>query len=208
MGSWGVRTAFLASALLAGCSRSSELPYYSTAELTAEWVAPSARANLHRIAPFSFVDQEGKSISNETLRGKVHVANFFFTHCPSLCPKMTTTYQKLQGAFDGNPRVQLVSYSVDPENDTPDRLAAWAREHGVKSATWHLLTGDAATIYTLARTSYFAEKSLGLKKGAGEFLHTENMLLVDGEGHIRGVYNATLASEAERVIEDVKTLLD
>jgi protein SCO1/2 len=174
--------------------------------MTASWVPASERQGLHRIAPFAFVDQDGRTVSNETLRGKIHVANFFFTHCPSLCPKMTATFKKIQEAFRADPSVELLSYSVDAENDTPDRLAAYARENGVTSGRWHLLTGDQDAIYTLARTSYFAEKGLGLKKSTNEFLHTENMLLVDREGHIRGVYNATLASEAERVIEDIRAL--
>jgi protein SCO1 len=179
--------------MLIGCHRQQELPYYGTPEFTAEW-APVK----HTIAPFSFVDQNGNTVSNETLRGKIHVANFFFTHCPSLCPKMTKTFKTIHDAV---PDVELLSFSVDAENDTPDVLRAYAQKNDVR---WKLLTGDQMQIYTLARTSYFAEKTI--KKEMNEFLHTENMILVDGKGHIRGVYNATLPAEAVRIIADIKTL--
>jgi protein SCO1 len=184
------------------------LPFYSTADFTAEWLVPGSEAekNAHRIGPFSFTDQNGKQVSRESLRGRIYVADFFFSSCPSLCPKMTATFQRIQGAFAGDDHVVLVSHTVDPTTDTPERLAAFASKNGVVAGQWHLVTGEQDAIYPLARTSYFAEKELGLKKTNDEFLHTENMLLVDGEGHLRGVYNATLPAEAARVVEDIRQL--
>jgi protein SCO1/2 len=215
---WSASRAWLCAALVAlsascaspGPSAEGEgdLPFYSTADFTAEWIAVGDRAgrDIHRISPFSFTNQDGRQVTNASLRGKIYVADFFFTSCPSMCPKLTRTFKRIQDAFAGDPDVELVSHTVDPTTDTPDRLAAFAREQGVTSGKWHLVTGDPAVLYTLARTSYFAEKQLGLKKGTDEFLHTENMLLVDREGHIRGVYNATLPAEAARVIEDIRVL--
>lgn len=184
------------------------LPTYSTADFTAEWLVPGSAAakNAHRIAAFSFTDQDRRVVTRESLRGKIYVADFFFTGCPSLCPKMTATFKRIQAAFVDDPRVVLVSHSVDPTTDTPDRLAEFAQKNGVISGKWHLLTGDQGEIYELARTSYFAEKRPGLNKAKGEFLHTENMLLVDGEGRLRGIYDATLPAEAGRVIEDIGRL--
>lgn len=207
-------TAFsLLASLLQGCSHSSEatsreLPFYSSPEFTAEWVPQDERASnpQHAIAPFSLVDQNGQAITNDTLRGKIYVANFFFTSCPSICPKMAKNLKRIQDAFASDPTVVLVSHSVDPEVDTQDRLARYAQKVGVIPGKWHLLTGEREQIYTLARTSYFAEKQLGRSKTTNEFLHTENMLLIDEGGHIRGVYNATLPAEAIRVIEDIREL--
>lgn len=185
-----------------------DLPFYSTAEFTAEWIAPAdrARREIHRIAPFSFTDQDGAEVTNASLKGKIYVADFFFTSCPSVCPKMTKSYKRIQDAFLNDPEVALVSHTVDPTTDTPAHLARFARENGIVSGKWHLVSGDTAAVYTLARTSYFVEKQIGLKKGTNEFLHTENMILVDQDAHIRGVYNATLPAEANRVIEDIRTL--
>jgi protein SCO1/2 len=202
--------------LFAGCGASraaepavvSEVPYYAAADFTAEWLDPGAAATqaLHRIAPFSFVDQDREMVTQASLRGKIYVASFFFTSCPSICPKMTATLKRVHEAFHGDADVALVSHSVDPETDTPERLAEYARKHGIESGQWHLVTGDQGAIYELARSSYFAEKQLGLSKTRDQFLHTENMLLIDGDGHIRGIYNATLPAEASRVIEDIHLL--
>jgi protein SCO1/2 len=203
--------ALLLGALPAGCVSSKappeELPFYSTPDCTAEWVADgTARRKLHRVAPFSFTDQDGREVTNASLRGKIYVADFFFTSCPSICPRMTASFKRIQDAFADDADVELVSHTVDPSTDTPSRLSAYGKEHGVIGRKWHLVTGDQAAVYALARTSYFAEKQLGLSKRADEFLHTENMLLVDRNGHLRGVYNATLAAEASRVIEDIRAL--
>jgi protein SCO1 len=228
MGSWVASTvsrwsmssaalALLLAAHLSACAPSQSsadaegataLPFYSTPDFTAEWIEPSSRdqRDIHRIAPFSFTDQDGRQVTQGSLKGKIYVANFFLTSCPAVCPKMTRNLKRIQDAFAGDAGVELVSHTVDPENDTQERLASYAREHGIQSGKWHLVTGDQSSIYTLARTSYFAEKQLGMNKKTNEFLHTENMLLIDRHGHLRGVYNATLPAEASRVIEDIRLL--
>jgi protein SCO1/2 len=208
-------TAASAFALLVSASVSAKtdvpdpkrLPHYSTADFTAEWLdSPEEVRHAHRIAPFSFIDQDGNVVSNESLRGKIYVANFFFSTCRTICPRMAGTFLRLQKVFASNPDVVLVSHTVDPATDTQEQLQRYAKSLGVQSGKWHLLTGDRDAIYTLARKSYFAEKNLGIPAKADEFLHTENVLLVDKEGHIRGVYNGTLPIEASRIVEDVRLL--
>jgi protein SCO1/2 len=188
---------------------SSGLPFYATADLTAEWADPgSARdRSMHRIAPFALRGQDGQTVTHETLRGKVYVANFFFTSCQGICPKMLKNLRAIQDAFAGQEDVVLVSHTVMPSVDSQEVLQAYAKANGIRSGKWHLLTGPKETIYDLARRSYFAEKRLGSQKGDSEFLHTENMLLIDQQGRIRGVYNATLPMEAERAMEDIRLLL-
>lgn len=187
----------------------SGLPFYATADLTAEWAEPgSARErSVHRIAPFALRSQDGATVTHETLRGKIYVANFFFTSCQGICPKMLKNLRAIQDAFAEDGDVALVSHTVMPSVDSQQVLQAYAAANGIRSGKWHLLTGPKETIYDLARRSYFAEKRLGYAKGDSEFLHTENMLLIDRQGRIRGVYNATLPIEAERVIEDIRLLL-
>ncbi|MGZ3456406.1 MAG: SCO family protein [Polyangiales bacterium] len=184
------------------------LPYYSTADFTAEWLEPGSPRALgaHTIASFAFVDAYGHPVTREGLRGRIYVANFFFSSCPVVCPKMAATFRRIQDTYERDADVVLLSHTVDPDSDTPERLAAYAAKVGAIPGKWQLVTGDVAAIYDLARTSYFAEKQIGLKKGSNEFLHTENMLLVDRHGHLRGIYDATLPAEAARVIEDIATL--
>ncbi len=184
------------------------LPFYCAEDFTAEWIAPTdpRYSKIHRIAPFSLRNQHGDLVTNATLAGKIYVANFFFTRCPGICPKMATNFLRVQTAFASDDDVRLVSHSVMPDSDTPEVLQNYAAEHGVTAGKWHLLTGDKQSIYSLARRSYFAEKLLGFRKDTSEFLHTENMLLIDRHGRIRGIYNATLPVDADRAIDDIRLL--
>ena len=185
------------------------LPYYNSADFTPEWIdeRQSEYHDIHQIADFSFKNQDDKLVSNETLKGKIYVADFFFTSCPSICPKMTSNLSRVQEEFIGDTDVQLLSYSVMPWVDSVAVLKSYAEIKGINSDQWNLLTGAKEDIYQLARTSYFAEKEIGLSREANEFLHTENFILVDEEGRIRGVYNGTLALEVTRLITDIKTLM-
>lgn len=185
------------------------LPFYNTAAMDAEWIPENdARyAQIHTIDTFALQNQLGHVITKDSLDGHIYVANFFFSTCPSICPKMMDNLQTLQTTMADKPDIKLVSFSVMPWVDTVGRLKDYGENHGINPNKWYLLTGFEDRIYTLARTSYFAEKALGLKKGTNEFLHTESMLLIDKKGRIRGVYNATQIPDIERVTDDIKVLL-
>ena len=192
------------------CGTSSEsLPYYNSPDFTPIWLSTmdSVKQQItHSVKPFSFYNQDGNIINNSTVKGKIHVANFFFTSCPSICPKMTLEFQTIQAAFVNDPNVLLLSYSVTPWLDSIARLKEYAQNNAVISNKWHLLTGEKSAIYTLARQSYFAEEGTGFTKDSTEFLHTEHFILVDQNGRLRGIYNGTLALETERLIADIKLL--
>ena len=190
-------------------SESIPLPFYNTAEFTPEWIEEGTEAynNIHRITDFTFTNQEGLSFGSSNLKGKIYVADFFFTICPSICPKMTSNLAKVLDAFEIND-IQLVSFSVMPWVDSVSILKEYADLKGIDQDQWNLLTGPKKEIYQLARQSYFAEKEIGLDKDSNEFLHTENFVLVDQKGRIRGVYNGTLGLEVNRLITDIKTLLE
>lgn len=192
-----------------GGSRVGEhLPFYSSADLTAEWIEPGSAeaARAHRIDDFDLVDQDGVHVTRSSLAGHVYLANFVFSTCSSVCPRMSATFARVQAAFVDDPRVALVSHTVDPEHDTPERLRAYASRFGAVRGRWHFVRGDRPTVYALARRSYFAEREPGLTRDATQFVHTENVLLVDGDGHVRGVYEGTLLAEAERMITDIRRL--
>lgn len=181
------------------------LPFYQTADFSPVWKKSELGKEAHRVGEFQLTDQAGRSVDNETVRGKLYVANFFFSTCPGVCPKMMGNLQEVQLAFAGDPGVMLLSHSVLPEVDSVQRLAEYAELMDMDSEQWRLLTGNAEEIYRLGRLSYFAEKP-GQYTEVDEFLHSELVLLVDGEGHLRGVYNGLLPLEMNRLIEDIRLL--
>lgn len=182
-----------------------KLPFYDSADLTPRWT----RASNHRIADFSLLTQNGSPITRSDVIGKVHVASFIFTRCAGICPAMVTQLSKVQAAIADRDAL-LVSYSVTPQEDTPASLAAFGKLRGIDSNRWKLVTGDAEQIYALARTSYFADDGRleAGKAAVDQFLHTEKALLVDREGHLRGVYNATLPHDIEKLMGDLDLLLE
>lgn len=133
---------------------------------------------------FELTNQHGKKISNADYNGKVYVAEFFFSSCPSICPIMNRNMVSIQNEFFGNPNFGIVSITIDPENDTPEVLKNHAKILGANSANWHFLTGDKKYIYTIANNGFniFAGEN---NKAAGGFEHSGLFALVDKEGKIR-----------------------
>lgn len=179
-----------------------ELPFFNSSELTPEWDAGAGLA--HRIAPFALVGQDGERFESRALDDRIYVASFIYTSCAGICPPMVTNLLKVQKAFQDEPEVALVSFSVTPESDTPASLQHFAEMRGIVPGKWYLLTGDREVIYGLARDSYFAER--GPDVSASAFLHTESFFLIDGRGRIRGVYNGTRAFDVQKLIEDISVL--
>ena len=207
-----ISVAWLVLALVAcsGKQVTNALPFYNTPDFTPVFVSPAVAAKSihHRIGAFSFTDQQGRPITDKVVEGKVHVANFIFTSCSSICPVMTKHMKLVQQQFGNNPDLVMLSFSVAPWIDSVGRLREYARIHHISSPNWHLLTGPTGAIYQLARQSYFAEEDLGFTRDSTDFLHTEHVLLVDRKKQIRGVYNGTLQLEAEQLIKDIQQLLD
>ena len=192
----------------AACQQKSSLPYYHTANFTPYWEGESkfSKDTLHTIAPFEFTNQDGNVVTGRDYKNKIYVADFFFTICPGICPTLTSNLKKVAEAFKENPDVMFLSYSVTPDIDSVAQLKKYALDHDLPSS-WNLVTGDKEEIYTLARQSYFAEREIGFQNSTQEFLHTEHFILVDQDGHIRGIYNGTLELEAGRLIDDIQLLL-
>lgn len=202
----GLSSLFL---LQTGCTTPpSPLPYFNTPDFTPLFLTPDAAKKqvTHRISNFAFTDQAGKSVTQETIEGKIHVGNFFFTKCGSICPKMTQLLTKVQAAYKDDADLVLLSYSVMPEADSVARLARYAASNMVDEKRWHLLTGNQAKIYELARKSYFAEEEMGYTRDSTDFLHTEHLVLVDRLKRIRGIYNGTLELEIDQLIKDIALL--
>lgn len=189
-------------------SRVATLPFYKDASFTPYWLTPNSNEEkkFHKIPAFSMTNQEGKTVTNKTLENKIYVADFFFTTCPGICPKMTHNMRAVQEAFRKNDDVMIISYSVTPEKDSVAVLKNYAVEKGVDAKKWNLLTGNRQEIYNLGRQAYFVEEDLGTEKDDDDFLHTENFVLIDKNKHIRGIYNGLNKTSVAQLIADIKTL--
>lgn len=197
---------------IGGCrssTTSDTLPFFNRPDFTPEWIesGTSAYDSIHRIPPFRFMDQDSNWITEQTVSGKIYVADFFFTTCKSICPRLTQHMGVLQQRFSGNPDVLFLSHSVLPEMDSVPVLNRYAKRNGIPSNQWHLLTGERDSIYRLARREYFAGDTVGYFQAGDQFLHTENFILLDRHRRIRGIYNGTLRLEVDRLEEDIHTLL-
>lgn len=189
-------------------SNSIPLPFFNQPDWTPEWIKPTeARyAQIHTIPPFSFLNQLGATVTEKTVTGKIYIANFFFTRCKNICPKMTDHMNLLQAAYKKDKEIVLISHSVMPETDSISVLKQYGINNKVDSSKWFLLTGAKSKIYALAKQQYFAGDTVGYYQTGNEFLHTENFILVDKHRRIRGVYNGTLLVEINRIQEDIATL--
>lgn len=184
------------------------LPFYNSATFTPHWLTPKGEAaeKFHKVSDFSFINQDGQFISNETVKDKIYVASFFFTSCPGICPKMRSQLAKVQTSFLDNDNVMILSHSIQPTNDTVDTLKDYAKKNEVFSGKWHLLTGKVEHIYATAKQDYFASQDLGKFIDDKDFLHTENLVLVDRNRHIRGIYNGLNNRSVQHLISDIKQL--
>lgn len=156
----------------------------------------------HRIGRFQFVDQHGNTINEDTWKNKVVVANFFFTHCMSVCPKMMYQLKRVQAYGDRN--VVINSFSVDPERDSTGRLKIYSAQLGAGN-NWSLLTGDKKELYRFARKELLISATDG-DGGSDDFIHSDNLVLIDKQKRIRGFYKGTDKDDVDRLIQDIKKL--
>ena len=202
---------FLLYYILIACKsepKQEKLPFINQPDFTPEWISEdsSAYQSIHTIPSFTFTNQEGKNITEKDVKGKIYVANFMFTKCVGICPTMTENLKIVQNTFKNDPDVMILSHSVTPDRDSVSVLKKYAQKKGINSQQWHLLTGDKDKIYEIAKKQYFAGDSVGYYGKQDDFLHTENVVLLDRQRRIRGVYNGTLVIEMERMCDDIKTL--
>ncbi len=196
--------------IISACQKKQQisLPYYNAADFTPYFLDAKAASKqiTHQIAPFRMLNEDSMVINQQLIENKIHVANFIFTRCGSICPTMTKNMKMLSDSFAHKQDLNILSYTVTPWIDSPSVLKKYKISQQIEDKKWHFLTGSKEHIYSLARRSYFAEEDLGFTKDSTEFLHTEHVILVDKNKKIRGVYNGTLAFDIQQLIEDIKTL--
>ena len=185
------------------------LPIYQPSMVNYELVDSTLQhvKKYHKIAPFSFENQNGKTITQDDYEGKIYIADFFFTTCPTICPKMTANMGSIQEEILNDSTVMLISYSVTPKIDSVPQLKKYAIEKGVNDEKWNLLTGNKKEIYTMARKSYLVVKEDG-DGGPYDMIHTENFILVDPKKRIRGFYDGTDTLAMRELIIDLEILKD
>ncbi len=164
----------------------------------------------HTIGTFSFQNQFGKWISLNDVKGKVFVAEYFFTTCQTICPKMNDQMQRVQAAFKNESQFSILSFTVNPEVDTIDQLKRYADEHGAIAGKWHFLTGNKEKLYEAARKSFFLLKKSEVENQGDvgtDFIHTNNFVLIDKQLRIRGYYDGTNSKDVDKLMEDVRLIL-
>jgi protein SCO1/2 len=175
------------------------LPYFGPAVKTAEG------KEQHRIREFSLVNQDNKNITLSGLGNNIIIADFFFTHCPVICPKMTNGLRTVQQAFKDDHKIIITSFSVDPERDSAAQLKKYSRKMKIDNSNWHLLTGEKKAIYNMARRDFMIVATDG-DGGEDDFIHSEKLILIDKEKHIRGYYDGTDETAIKQLIQDIKKL--
>ena len=187
--------------------RDPKLKIYKPSDVNPKLVDESVRNYQleHSVAVFELYNQDADTIGLKDLEGKIYVADFFFTTCGNICPKMTTQMKILHDFYLENEDIMFVSHTVYPEEDSVKVLRAYADKYQINSSKWLLLTGEKQVIYDLARKSYFAVLTEG-DGGERDFIHTENFMLMDKQQRIRGYYDGTLPEDMDRLKKDIEIL--
>ncbi len=183
------------------------LPIYNPNIIDESLVDPSIQyvRKFHTIPDFALLNQNGDTITQKDYEGKIYVADFFYTTCPSFCPKLTNSLERVQKATLNDDEIMLASFSVTPNIDTVEQLKRYAEKNGVITGKWNLLTGSKKEIYNLARKGYCVVKSNG-DGGKYDMIHTENLVLIDKEKRIRGFYDGTNPEEVDKLLSDIQIL--
>tara|TARA_B100001093_G_scaffold17827_1_gene16181 strand:- start:1012 stop:1668 length:657 start_codon:yes stop_codon:yes gene_type:complete len=185
---------------------SKQLKIYLPSDINPKLVDSSLLGKkVHQISDFKLLSQMGDTVTLRDLEGKIYVADFFFTTCANICPKMTAQMKDLHDFYIDDNDIFFVSHTVYPEIDSVEVLRAYAEDYKVNPNKWVMLTGDKKEIYELARKSYFAVLTDG-DGGERDFVHTENFVLIDKFQRIRGYYDGTLKNEMKRLRSDIEIL--
>ncbi len=192
----------LAVITLAACKESKPallLPVYGDKKVVNEDTV------YHTVGEFEFTNQHGEKITQNTVKNKIYVADFFFATCQSICPEMSKNLVDVQKAYENDDSLLILCHTVNPMHDSVEVLKDYAEVYGAKQGKWHFLTGDKKKIYSLAMNGYLvnALEDDGSPEG---FLHSELLLLVDKKGRVRGMYDGTDKAAVTRLIADIKLL--
>jgi protein SCO1 len=195
----------LANLFLLGCKSEPLLPIYGDRDLVYK-DGKVVDTIFHEIPDFEYTNQNGKTVSKKDVLGRVFVADFFFSTCPTICPKMTSQMKRLQVLTADIEELHFLSFTINPENDTPDVLLEYANQYGVDLKNWDFLTGDEAATHHLGVKGFLVHARADEDEPGG-FAHSPSLVLIDRRGKIRGVYDGTNTEEVDLLNQDIRRLL-
>jgi protein SCO1 len=199
--------AFLVFILLISC-HTKKLPIIGESEVVKKIVdGNEVEETIYPVIPdFSFLNQNGDTVTGKSFDGKIYVADFFFTTCPTICPVMKKNMLKVYAVYKDNPGLVILSHTIDPEHDSVSVLKQYAKDIGVTGTMWQFVTGDRAKIYDIGERHYFVTARQDTKE-AGGYMHSGRFVLVDKNKHIRGMYDGTTDNGTQQLIDDIEVLL-
>ncbi len=180
--------------------------------LNPRWNESELDTIFQTIPTFNLLNEKGQRFSSSNLKGKIYVASFFFTRCGTICPKITGQLSRVQDTFNQDPELKLISISVDPAYDHPEKLKAYSKRFDANEGQWTFLTGEKKVIYPLILKGFHvpladaSEYDAAIKNPDETFIHSERLVLVDKEGVIRGFYVGTDKKEVDRLLVEIKVL--
>jgi protein SCO1/2 len=198
---------FILTAVLTSC-QDKKLPYIGEPDVVKKMVdGKQVEETIYPVIPeFSFQNQYGETVTEKSFKGKIYVADFFFTTCPTICPPMKRNLLKVYQAFEDNPEVNILSHTIDPAHDSVSVLKKYADDLEIKGNMWHFVTGDRDKIYEIGEKSYMVSAKED-SAAAGGYIHSGHFILIDKNKHIRGMYDGTTDQGTAELLEDIKTLL-
>jgi protein SCO1 len=188
------------------------LPYFYGKDLQPIWNLENVETEkIRKIVSFSMVNQLNETVTEKNLDGNVSIISFFFTKCSGICPMITNNLKVLQNQLSGEKNLHIYSFSATPEMDNPTILLEFAKKRGINTKFWNLLTGNKQEIYSLARISINADtitarENAKKKITEKDFLHSENLYLIDKNKNLRGIYSGRLIASIEELIQDYQIL--
>lgn len=194
---------------LAACADSTKrLPILGNREAVTKVVnGQTVTDTVYQTIPdFSFLNQDSAEVTARSLDGKVYVADFFFTSCPTICPKMKTQMVRLYEHFKGNPEVSFLSHTIDPRHDSVHVLKAFAKRLGVVGTQWQFVWGDKEKVYEIGQKSYMVTAAAD-STAPGGIVHSGAFILVDKQKRIRGLYDGTEPEQVDKLMKDIELLL-
>ena len=199
----------LITLFITACQSTDKLPILGNREavIRNENGLPVTDSVYHTVPDFAFVSQYGDTVTNHTLDGKIYVADFFFVTCPTICPKMKTQLKRVYDQFRDNKNVVLLSHTIDPARDSVAVLREFADNLGVKDRQWLFVTGNRDAIYEIGEKSYMVTAQAD-STAPGGLIHSGAFILVDTQKHIRGIYDGTTEEGVDKLMVDIKKLLD
>lgn len=199
---------FSIALLASACNRNHHLPVYGPRVPVTKMENGKALTDSmdYTIPAFVFTDQDSNIVDTSTLSGKIFIADFFFTSCPSICPKMMAEMLKVNEKYKGNKDLVILSYSIDPARDSVPRLKSYEKKLGIESSQWHLLTGNKDSIYHLAEK--YLVSAAEDPDAPGGHIHSGNFILIDRHKRIRGYYDGTNDESVQKLMSEMDMLLE